>query len=107
MDTCYCPIGEPEERPPTEEEFLETYDEEVRFLVDDKKLTLVTSVEDVVEVVPECFSNEDCGAGEECFWNTCVPLPLNSPEIRLIWFGDGTLCYYAIGNLFLLSIRTN
>jgi hypothetical protein len=43
-------FGEPKECPLTEEEFQETYDEEVHCLIDDKKLTSVTSVEDVVEV---------------------------------------------------------
>ncbi len=102
VDTCYCPIGKPAPCPPTEEEFVEVFNKDVHFLVDEKKLTLVTCVENVAGVIQtnlECYSynnNTDCGEDQECLYNTSVAL--GTPGFWLVWFeagqfGDSKYCY--------------
>ena len=50
-DDCYGPVGNPEIRPPTQEEFEEVYNEDIKFLRADEKVTSIQVVEDVVEVL--------------------------------------------------------
>ena len=42
---CYCPVGNPEARPPTEEEFKEVYNKNIEFLRAEGNITSIVAVE--------------------------------------------------------------